>query len=165
MVEEQDFIETLEANKGIIHNICRLYCEDKDDRMDLYQEIVTRLWKVRHTFRGESKISTWIYRVALNLAISDLRKKKREPARIDGDTEITEIPDEDQGYIHEDIKLLYKAIESLSKVERAMILLNLDKQPYEEIAGIMGIKPNHARVKMHRIKEKLKTIFNNLGYG
>ena len=70
-VKEQDFIETIEANNRIIHNICRLYFEDKDDRMDLYQEIVTQLWKTRYTFRGESKISTWIYRVALNLAISE----------------------------------------------------------------------------------------------
>ncbi len=164
-MKEPDFIETLEANNGIIHNICRLYCQDKDDRKDLYQEIVTQLWKTRHTFRGESKISTWIYRVALNLAISDLRKKKRNPEKCHAARELTDMPGEDQGFIHDDIKLLYKAIESLSKVERAMILLYLDKKPYEEIAGIMGIKSNHARVKMHRIKEKLKKIFNNISDG
>ena len=164
-MNEKDFIETLEANNGIIHKICRLYCEDRDDRNDLYQEIVTQLWKTRHTFRGESKISTWIYRVALNLAISDLRKKKRNQGKYYVAGELTDIPDDDQGNIHDDIKLLYKAIESLSKVERAIILLYLDKKPYEEIAGIMGIKSNHARVKMHRIKEKLKNIFNNINDG
>lgn len=164
-MKEQDFIETIEANNRIIHNICRLYCEDKDDRMDLYQEIVTQLWKTKHTFRGESKISTWIYRVALNLAISDLRKKKRNPEQYHASRELTDIPDEDQRFLQDDIKLLYKAIEKLSKVERAMILLYLDKKPYEEIAGIMGIKPNHARVKMRRIKEKLKKIFNNISNG
>ena len=133
--------------------------------MDLYQEIVAQLWKTRHTFRGESKISTWIYRVALNLAISDFRKKKRKPGKYHSTSELSDMPYEDQGYIHDDINNLYRAIECLSKVERAMILLYLDRKPYEEIAGIMGIKSNHARVKMHRIKEKLKNIFNKINNG
>ncbi len=164
-MKEKDFIKIISNNSGIINNIIRMYCHNNADRDDLHQEIVAQLWKAIPKFRGDSKISTWIYRVALNVAISDFRKRKREPVTTNAGNIDPDIPDSSSRRPENEIKLLYRAIEKLTKIERAMILLYLDEQPYEDISEIMGITGNHARVKMHRIKEKLKVIFKELNDG
>ncbi len=164
-MEENDFIEIISNNSGIINNIVRMYCHNNADRDDLHQEIVAQLWKAIPKFRGDSKISTWIYRVALNVAISDFRKRKREPVTANAGNTYPEIPDSGSKRPEEEIQLLYRAIEKLTRIERAMILLYLDGQAYEDISEIMGITGNNARVKMHRIKEKLKLIFKELNDG
>ena len=142
-----------------------MYCDNSADRDDLRQEILAQLWKAIPKFRGDSKISTWIYRIALNVAISDFRKRKREPAILNTQNIYPEVPDSGDGKIEDEIILLHRAIEKLTRVERAIVLLYLESQPHEDISEIMGITPNHARVKMHRIKDKLKVIFKDLTDG
>jgi RNA polymerase sigma-70 factor, ECF subfamily len=160
-VQENDFIKTIELHRGIIYKVCKIYCPTDDDCNDLYQDIVAQLWKAWGGFRGDSKISTWIYRIALNTAISGFRKQKRNPLRNSIDTEDINLAQEDVRKKKEDLEMLYMAIGRLSEVEKAMIMLYLDDVSYEDIASIMGITQNNVRVKMLRIREKLKTIMAN----
>ena len=145
---EQLFVQTINQNQGILHKVCRIYCHNKEDHNDLFQEIVLQLWKAFPSFRSESKITTWMYRIALNTAISGLRKKKITLTELDK-KEITS---------EEDLQQLYKAIEYLSDIEKSIVLLYLEDKPYEEIAEITGITANYVAVKMNRIKEKLRTL-------
>lgn len=154
--KEKEFINLVNESQGIIHKVCRMYCDDEIHRKDLFQEIVLQLWKSYPSFRGDSKFSSWMYRVALNVAIQDFRREKkrkylflesvdfREPS-INPDTEIND----------ERIAALYKAIAQLDKIERAIMILHLDEVTNEEIADIVGITQNYVRVKMTRIRRKL----------
>jgi RNA polymerase sigma-70 factor, ECF subfamily len=154
----KDFIETIETHRGIIYKVCKMYCPVDDDCEDLYQDIVAQLWRAWGSFRGESKISTWIYRVALNTAISGFRKQKKMPLNHELTPETMNLPQEDTLKKKEDIELLHMAINRLSEVEKAMIMLYLDEVSYEDIASIVGITQNNVRVKMLRIREKLRNI-------
>jgi RNA polymerase sigma factor (sigma-70 family) len=158
---EFDFIKTIDLHRGIIFKVCKLYCTTEEDCNDLYQDIVAQLWRAWQGFRGEAKISTWIYRIALNTAISGFRKQKRNPLHQSVDTDEVQLPQEDTRKKKEDLEVLYTAIGKLSEVEKAMVMLYLDDVSYEEIASIMGITQNNVRVKMMRTREKLKTIMSN----
>jgi RNA polymerase sigma-70 factor, ECF subfamily len=162
---KQGFEVLLKDHNGIIWKICRMYHQGEDDQKDLYQEIVLQIWKTLPRFRGESKISTWIYRVALNMAISGFRKTKRQPRHDSIDERVLTIAGENDQNKQEMIKLMYRAIESLSAVEKAMIILHLDERPYNEIAEIMGITQNNLRVKMNRTREKLRNLMTLHGNG
>jgi RNA polymerase sigma-70 factor (ECF subfamily) len=135
-----------------------MYCPVNEDCDDLYQDIVAQLWKAWSGFRGDAKISTWIYRIALNTAISGFRKQKRNPLINSIDTDDINISQDDGRKKKEDLEMLHMAIGMLSDVEKAMIMLYLDDVSYEEISSIMGITQNNVRVKMLRIREKLKNI-------
>lgn len=157
-MQENDFIKTIELHRGIIFKICKMYSPREEDYDDLYQDIVAQLWKAWEGFRGDAKISTWIYRIALNTAISGFRKQKRNPLKNITDTDELNLAHEDNRKQKEDLEVLYMAIDQLSEVEKAMIMLYLDDIPYDEVAEIMGITQNNVRVKMLRIREKLKII-------
>lgn len=158
---EKKFIEELEKNQGIIHKVCRSYTNSEAAHKDLFQEITIQLWKAYPKFRGESKFSTWMYRVSFNTAISLYRKSKR-------DVETTQIYDnlkelEYQNYDEspdKQLELLYKAIYSLNDIEKALALMYLEDKSYKEIATTLGISEVNARVKMNRTKTKLKNILN-----
>lgn len=135
-----------------------MYCPLEEDCHDLYQDIITQLWRAWGGFRGEAKISTWIYRIALNTAISGFRKQKRNPLNHSVTTDDVQLSYDDERRKKEDLELLHMAIGQLSKVEKAMVMLYLDEVSYEEISSIMGITQNNVRVKMLRIREKLKKI-------
>jgi len=137
-----------------------MYCDDEIHRKDLFQEIILQLWKSYPSFRGESKFSTWMYRVALNVAIQDFRKEKKRKNLILERVEFRE-PSINPGTENNDERIasLYRAIAQLDKIERAIMLLHLDEVANEEIAEIVGITQNYVRVKMTRIRRKLaKTI-------
>lgn len=160
-MQENDFIRTIEIHRGIIFKVCKMYCPVEDDCQDLYQDIVAQLWKAWKGFRGEAKISTWIYRIALNTAISGFRKQKRNPLNNSVDAREVDLAEEDGRKKKEDLELLHMAINQLSEVEKAMVMLYLEDVAYEEISSIMGITQNNVRVKMLRIREKLKNIMIN----
>ena len=158
-VLEKEFVQIISQNQGIIHKVCSIYCDSEEDRRDLFQEILTQLWKSFPSFRSESKFSTWMYRVALNTAITSFKKSKRQPVQSGIEIENFQLAEEE--YDHEtemQIKLLHKAIAHLSGVEKSIILLYLENKKYEEIAEITGITQNYVRVKMNRIKKKLKKL-------
>lgn len=153
---EQQFVITINQHQGILHKVCRIYCSNATEREDLFQEMVLQLWKAFPSFRSEAKISTWMYRIALNTAISGLRKKKIAITELEKVS--FQIEDKQEANIEEELQHLYKAIEHLSDVEKSIVLLYLEDKPYEEIAEITGITANYVAVKMSRIKEKLKTL-------
>ncbi|MDT0551785.1 MAG: RNA polymerase subunit sigma-70 [Bacteroidetes bacterium MedPE-SWsnd-G1] len=158
---EQQFVQQLEENQNIVHKVCRVYTTNSDAHKDLFQEITIQLWKAYPKFRGEAKFSTWMYRVALNTAITLYRKSKRQIKTNDiSDFHYKLESEEYDGEIEEQMKLLYQAIHQLSDVEKALILLYLEDKPYKEIAETIGITEVNARVKVNRIKTKLKTILN-----
>jgi RNA polymerase sigma-70 factor (ECF subfamily) len=137
--------------------VCNIYCDDQEDRNDLFQEIVAQLWKSFPSFREESKFSTWMYRVALNTAITSFKKTKRRPDQNRLTYENFQVKDENYDIeTEEEIKNLHRAVAQLTGVEKSIVLLFLENKKYEEIAEITGITQNYVRVKMNRIKKKLK---------
>lgn len=156
---EKEFLHIIQKNQGIIHKVCNIYCDTDDDRSDLFQEIVAQLWRSFPSFRKEAKVSTWMYRVALNTAITTFKKAKRRPDQSGLSYDNFQIEDEKYDTAtEENIKLLHKAITHLTGIEKSIILLFLENKKYEEIAEITGITQNYVRVKMNRIKKKLKKI-------
>lgn len=157
--EEQKFINLINEHQGLIHKVCFMYENNTEARNDLFQEIVLQLWKSFPTFRGEAKITTWMYRIALNTAISGYRKHTRNLKTEDlremhfNISENTATDDRE-----EDLQRLQWAIRQLSEIERAMIMMALEEVPYEEIAETIGITQNNVRVRMNRIRERLKKL-------
>lgn len=135
-----------------------MYENDPDVRNDLFQEIVFQLWKSFSSFRGEAKISTWMYRIALNTAISGFRKQTRNVKTEDLKELHFNISDSWGDDREEDLQRLQWAIRQLSEIERAMIMMALEEVPYEEIAETIGITQNNVRVRMNRIREKIKNL-------
>jgi len=158
---EQDFVRRLRENQNIIHKICRLYTSGEDAHKDLFQEITIQLWKAYPKFRGDSKFSTWAYRVALNTAITLYRKSTRSVATTEYDSSRHFIRQEDYNYEEEEqIKLMYEAVYQLNDIEKALVFMYLEDKDYAEISETLGISEVNARVKMNRIKTKLKKILN-----
>ena len=158
---EHSFVKQLQANQNIIHKICRLYTDCEDSHKDLFQEITIQLWKAFPKFRGDSKFSTWAYRVALNTAITLYRKNKRSIATVEYEARQHFTKDVDYNYEEEEqIKLMYKAVYQLNDIEKALVFMYLEDKDYHEIAETLGISEVNARVKMNRIKRKLKKILN-----
>jgi RNA polymerase sigma-70 factor, ECF subfamily len=157
---EQSFIALIKEHQGLIHKVCILYETDRDARNDLFQEIVLQLWKSIHTFRGDSKITTWMYRIALNTAISGLRKRKRSLTTEELEERHFNIMDYGTDDHEENIQKLHQCIRQLSEIERGMIMMALDEVPYEEIAETIGITQNNVRVRMNRIREKLRKMMS-----
>jgi RNA polymerase sigma-70 factor (ECF subfamily) len=160
-VLEQSFVTQLKENQNIIHKICRLYTSDEDAHKDLFQEITIQLWKAFPKFRGDSKFSTWAYRVALNTAITLYRKSTKTIKTSEYDGTRHFIKQEDYNFEEEEqIKLLYQAVQQLSDIEKALVFMYLEDKDYHEISETLGISEVNARVKMNRIKGKLKKILN-----
>ncbi len=138
-----------------------MYCDDRDDSEDLFQEIMLQLWKSYSGFKGEARVSTWMYRVALNTAINRLKKAKRRPdnQRLDHHNSNIEEAANDRLDIRFGAEL-QQAINMLNRFDRALMMLYLDERCYSEIAEIMGISESNVGVKLNRIKSKLKSILN-----
>jgi RNA polymerase sigma-70 factor, ECF subfamily len=163
---QEEFVRQVQMNQGIILKVCHLYAHSIPDRQDLFQEIVIQLWKAVPKFKEKSKLSTWMYRVALNTAISDFRKKKRSPALSEIEVESLEINIElNETDTEEHFKTLYAAIDRLSEIEKAIVVLYLENKSYEEMEDILGINTNNLRVKMNRIREKLRQLTKTITHG
>ncbi len=158
---EHKFIVEFEQNQNIIHKVCRIYTSNQDAHNDLFQEIAIQLWKAYPKFRGESKLSTWMYRIGLNTAITLYRKSKRSIVTQDFDSVLYKIESTSYDDTEEEqLKLMYAAIHQLTDIDKALIFLYLEDVNYKEIAETMGITEVNARVRMNRIKTRLKTILN-----
>lgn len=153
------FEQLIEENNLLILKVCRLYTSSQADRDDLYQEIVVQLWHGYQKFRGEAKFSTWVYRVAINTAISGLRKKKDFIKSY----QPNDLPSahHDTPYEEEQLDELYRAIAKLNDIDKALVMLYLDDRNYNEMEEIMGISAGTLRVKMNRIKVKLRQLTKN----
>lgn len=160
-IQQPEFVQLINQHQALIHKVCNLYGHTLPDREDLFQEIVIQLWKAYPKFRGESKFSTWMYRIALNTAISGLRRRKTHITSFEPERLPTNIQEEAYDRHREDqLQQLYAAIRELSEVERALVMLYLEDKSYEEMEDILGINQNNLRVKMNRAKEKLRKLTN-----
>ncbi|TLP81659.1 RNA polymerase sigma factor [Maribacter sp. ACAM166] len=156
---EHKFVTELQDNQNIVHKVCTLYTNDRDSHNDLFQEITIQLWKAYPKFRGEAKFSTWMYRVALNTAITLYRKNKKRIDTADYESIIFKIKADEYDETEElQLKLMYKAVKQLGDVDKALVFLYLEDKNYTEISDTLGISEVNARVKMNRIKTKLRTI-------
>ncbi len=151
------FIEVIKANEGLIYKITTLYTNSVEDRDDLYQEIVYQLWKSFPSFNEKSKLSTWMYRVALNTAIYHLKKDKKRVLTDPIDIGIERFSENMDRGEEEKIALLFQHIQLLNLLEKGIILLYLEGKNHEEIAAIVGLSTTNVGTKISRIKEKLKT--------
>lgn len=158
---ENKFLTDFEANQNIVHKVCRIYTTNQNAHNDLFQEITIQLWKNYSKFRGDAKFSTWMYRVALNTAISLYRKSTRSIKTQDFTDYSFKIKAEEYDDTEEiQLKALYGAIHKLNDIDKALIFLYLEDKPYKEISEALGISQVNARVKMNRAKDKLKKILN-----
>ncbi|NDV94404.1 sigma-70 family RNA polymerase sigma factor [Dysgonomonas sp. 521] len=154
-IRESDaqFLDMIRQNEGIIYKVTSFYADKEHPIGDLYQEVVLNLWKGFASFRGESKHSTWIYRIALNTCVSFYRRSKKNVTYVDISMDIPDVVDN-----NEQIQELYKLINQLGKIERALVLLYLDDKPYKDIAEITGLSVTNVATKLSRIKDKLKQM-------
>lgn len=156
MNKQRDFIKLIRQHEGIIYKISRVYFERDEDQKDLYQEIVYQLWKSFESFNSQSKWSTWMYRVALNTAISTLNRQKKGLRKVTSD-HLDQIKLEPFDPIMEErVDWLYKSIQELTVVEKGIILLYLEGKSHEEISNITGFSTTNIGTRISRIKLKLK---------
>mgnify|MGYP005992000913 CR=1 FL=1 len=154
------YTNSILPHSGIIIKICRAYTDTEEDFEDYYQEVCLQIWRSRDKFKGESKWSTWLYRLTLNCCLTLIKKKKNNRQNIPSDFEQKEIGEENKVFENESLNLLYDAIKKLSEVDRAIILLYLEEKPYDIIAEIIGTSSNNIAVRIIRIKEKLKKLLD-----
>lgn len=155
MASEEHFTRLIQDNSGIIHKVILLYIDDEQERSDLYQEVLLQAWKSFGKFRGDSKFSTWLYRVSLNTVFTFNRKASRKPETSPFDEVEYKIEHkESEGKLDQKNHLLF-LIKKLDEIDRMIISLHLDGHSNKEIAEISGLTANNAGVKLHRIKEKL----------
>lgn len=145
---------------GIIIKICRAYTDSQEDFEDYYQEVCLQVWRSKDQFRGESKWSTWVYRLSLNICLTMIKKKNNNRQHTVSDYNVPESTEDNHAFSDESLNLLYNAIKKLSEIDRAVILLYLEERPYKEIAEIIGSSHNNIAVRITRIKERLKKILN-----
>jgi RNA polymerase sigma factor (sigma-70 family) len=156
----KEFVDILNNHRGLIYKVCHLYCDDPEDRKDLFQEIVLQVWKSLGSFRQESTIGTWMYRIALNTAITHFRKEKRLGGKVSlSDIDIPDLNDSSEK--EDQLKELFKAIEDLDRIDKSIILLYLEEKNYEEISEITGLTRTNVGVRLNRIKIKLSNKIIN----
>lgn len=157
MNKESAFTQIIKKHEGVIFKITTIYTNNSEDQKDLYQEIVYQLWKSFDRYRGEAKISTWMYRVGLNTALTRLKKEKKKGNQISIDKVVmkqTEVYDQE---FEEKLKILYTHIQGLNELEKGLMLLLLEGKKYDEIASITGLSSSNVGTRISRIKNKLKT--------
>ena len=157
MQKEEEFVRIIKEHEGVIFKITSLYTDNRDDQKDLYQDVVYQLWKSFDSFRSESKISTWMYRIALNTALTRLKKSKRMGNSVSMDTVVMQQTENYNPEFEEKLKLLYAHIKQLNVLEKGLMLLLLEGKKYEEISEITGLSPSNVATRISRIKHKLKT--------
>jgi len=159
-MDKKGFINIIKENEGIIYKITSIYSNNREDQKDMYQEVVYQLWKSFDSYKGKSKISTWIYRIALNRSITYQNKGKRKVNEVPLNFEILNISNEPDTIMEERISTLYAHIKLLNSIEKGLILLFLEGKNYDEIASITGFTKTNIGTRLGRIKEKLKSQIN-----
>ncbi len=153
---KREFITQMEASQDIIHKICHLYANSAEEKKDLKQDIVLQLWKSYGSYRKEAKFTTWMYRIALNTALLNLRSNKKKKDTISLEDRHELIADETQNEAEQKVQMLYRAIGSLQELDRALIFLYLERCSYQKISEITGISEKNVSVRLTRIRENLR---------
>ena len=159
MKHEEYFTQLVREHKSTIYTVCYMFSKDEEEVNDLFQETLINMWKGIDSFREESKISTWIYRVALNTCLLQERKKKRQVAKVPLTMDVNFFEDDDANSAQ--VRMLHQRIGRLGLVDRALVMMWLEGMSYDEIGAVMGITPKNVGVKLFRIKEQLKKLTVN----
>lgn len=154
-MEEKEFIELITNHQRIIYKVCNLYAQSHTDKEDLFQEITLNAWKGIRNFKGDSLFTTWLYRVALNTALTFKRKENRQ-RKVENAVDSLAFSHDQQPEADEQLAAMHKAINALSDIDKALITLYLDDYNYNEMGNVLGITANNVAVKMNRLKKKLK---------
>lgn len=154
-LSEKEFASLIREHSAIINKVSYFYADDRLPFDDLRQEIYVNIWLGLDRFRGESKMSTWIYRVAVNSALMAIRSSKPRLETVALDFSRLDPSSEMDDLQKENLQALHSLINRLEDIEKAIILLWLDEYSYDEIAATLGLKRNTVATKIHRIKEKL----------
>lgn len=157
---EQEFVTCIREYERVIYKVCYLYTTKSASLNDLYQETVLNIWRAFPKFRHECKVSTWIYRIALNTCISFIRKEKNIPEIVTLTKEADWLTEEEDGF-REMLAELYRLINKLGQLDKSIILLYLEEKDYAEIAEITGLTTTNVATKLSRIKDKLKKMSHN----
>lgn len=160
MSNTAEFTQLISENEGAIFKITSVYTNDRDSQKDLYQEIVLQLWNSFDAFKGASKRGTWLYRIALNTAISFLRKSKKHKVLVPIDQVVSDLTEAHDSEFEDRLKTLYAQIRELGSLEKGIILLYLEDKSYEEISVITGLSVTNVATRLSRIKTKLKKQIN-----
>ena len=156
---EGSFQTLLDEHKGILYKVCNAYCRNRDDREDLAQEIVVQLWRSFGAFDARYRFSTWMYRIALNVAISFYRRESTRTRHIiAADAHLLESIEDTTGP-SEEMRHIYEFIEGFDPLNKALLLLYLDGYSYEEIANTLGISETNVSTKISRLKKTIQQEF------
>ncbi|MDN5396997.1 MAG: RNA polymerase sigma factor [Chryseobacterium sp.] len=162
---ETAFLKLVNQHKGILYKASRIYADSLEDREDLQQEILIQLWKSYRNFKGNSEFSTWMYRVAINTAITYLKKEKQ---RTSNQTDVPghfEVQNEDYNPAKDkQLEVFYRAVQELKALEKAIIFYFMEGMSHKEIGENLGLSEVNARVKLNRTKEKIQQIIKKSGY-
>lgn len=159
-----DLLQRIQDNKGILYKISNSYCRNAGDRDDLMQEMVYQLWRSGQRFDENQKFSTWMYRIALNVAISFYRKANRGGVTVELNAETQVADDGTNEVLEERIEVLQRFIRALNELDKALMILYLEERPYKEMAEILGISETNVATKLSRIKGRLKQEFKTINY-
>jgi RNA polymerase sigma factor (sigma-70 family) len=160
--KKEKFISVIKTNERLIFKVASVYTNDQDDKNDLAQEIIYQLWKSFDSFNGLSSLSTWMYRVAMNVAISHLKVSKRRVQTVPIEEQVLEYANNDTEDVEDRWRVFRQHVEGLNLLDKGIVMLYLEDKSYEEIAEIIGISKSNVGTKLSRIKERLrKQILNN----
>ncbi|MCK9208709.1 MAG: RNA polymerase sigma factor [Salinivirgaceae bacterium] len=161
--QQQFFQDIIEQHQGILFKVARAYCPNEEDRQDLIQEMMIQIWQSIHKYNNQYKISTWLYRISLNVAISFYRKSSTRAKKYTGlNEQMVETPVEDKSENEQKLNLLEQFISELKEIDKALMILYLEDKSHTEIAEILGMSVSNAGTKIGRIKGKLKARFSQL---
>ena len=157
-LKKQNFIQIINKNRGTIRSLCKIYYGSNEDQKDAFQDIILQLWKSFDTFRGESEISTWIYRVSLNTILTKIKKEKK----------LVTVEPIDLHHLYifnakadDYVELLFIIIQSLKDIDKAIVVLHLEGYQNKEIAEILNMSPTNVGTRFNRVKSQLKMKFDN----
>lgn len=162
IITDDDFIELLEKYKKLIFKIANLYSQSQEDRKDLVQEIILQLWKALPKYDNAYALSTWIYRIALNVSISFYRKQTTRSKTQNNYKEFYDLIHWEDKSLEPKVTQLYNLIGQLKSLDRAIIILYLEGHKNLEIAEVMGMSSTNVSTRLNRIKERLSNMFNNI---
>lgn len=162
--KEKEFLAQIESHKGILHKVARMYMDNLEDREDLHQEIVIQLWKSYANFKGDSAFSTWMYRVAINTAITYFKKDKRRNDRFSSEKVREPVSENYDPLKDRQLEVFYLAVQQLNQVEKALIFYFMEGLSHRDIGLQLGISEGNARVKLARTKDQLQNIIKKSNY-
>jgi RNA polymerase sigma factor (sigma-70 family) len=163
-MNEKEFLTLIETHKGVLYKVSRMYMDTEVDQEDLRQDIIFQLWKSIDKFKGDSQFSSWMYRVAINTSITFFKIDKRRPDQSEISPNMDVVDDAEGEDKESQLAHFYRAVKTLNKIEKAIILLFIEGYSHNDIAKQLGLSCGNTRVKLNRTKQKIKKLIKTQGY-